>query len=192
MSDPAATNHIITERLHLRPFEPGDLDAFVAYRSDPEVSRYQSWDSTFSLLDAQRFLRSQQGLEFGRPGPWMQLAAVERQSGTLLGDCAVRVLKNQRATAEIGVTLAPGSQRRGIGSEAVTAVLRVLFEEHQIHRIYAQTDDRNVAAQRLLDRLGLRREARLVEADWCKGEWTTIRPTPSCAANGRRERETGA
>jgi RimJ/RimL family protein N-acetyltransferase len=71
--------------------------------------------------------------------------------------------------------MAPSSQGRGIAREAVTAVLARLFEEHQFHRSYAQTDDRNVAAHRLFERLGFRCEARLVEADWFKGEWTTVR-----------------
>jgi RimJ/RimL family protein N-acetyltransferase len=44
-----------------------------------------------------------------------------------------------------------------------------------MHRVYAEADDRNVAVHRLLERLGFRCEARLVEADWFKGEWTTLR-----------------
>jgi len=38
---------IATERLILRAFQADDLEAFVAYRSDPEVARYQSWDPTY-------------------------------------------------------------------------------------------------------------------------------------------------
>lgn len=44
-----------------------------------------------------------------------------------------------------------------------------------MHRVFARADDRNTAVHRLLERLGFRREARLVEADWFKGEWTTLR-----------------
>ena len=36
---------IESERLILRRFEDSDLTSFVAYRNDPEVARYQSWDS---------------------------------------------------------------------------------------------------------------------------------------------------
>jgi RimJ/RimL family protein N-acetyltransferase len=60
---------MITERRHLRPFERGDLAAFVAYRSDPEVARYQSWDSSFSPPDAERFRDSQRGLRSPSPMP---------------------------------------------------------------------------------------------------------------------------
>jgi hypothetical protein len=50
-----------------------------------------------------------------------------------------------------------------------------LFERHDIHRVCAQADDRKVPVQRLLERLGFRCEARLLEPDWFKGEWTTLR-----------------
>lgn len=75
----------------------------------------------------------------------------------------------------MGVSLAPDSQGRGLASEALAAVMTTLFEDHGIHRIYAQADDRNVAVHRLLEGLGFRCEARLVDADWFKGEWTTLR-----------------
>jgi RimJ/RimL family protein N-acetyltransferase len=166
---------IVTERLRLRPFRVDDLPGFVAYRSAPDVARYQSWDETYSMADAEEFLETQRGLAFGQPGEWMQLAAIDRDSGDLCGDCAVRVETDQPATAEVGVTLAPARQGSGLASEALAAVISRLFENHGIHRVYAETDDRNLAVHRLFERLGFRCEARLVEADWFKGEWSTLR-----------------
>ena len=162
---------ITTERLVLRPFGAQDLPKFVAYRSHPEVARYQSWDTAFSMADAERFLDSQEGLELGNP-EWLQLAAVDRATGELCGDCAVRVVDR---SAELGVTLAPAHQGRGLASEALAAVIARLFSEHDVHRIHAETDDRNTGVHRLFERLGFRCEARLVEADWFKDEWTTLR-----------------
>ena len=166
---------ILTERLRLRPFQAEDLPAFVAYRSASEVARYQSWDETFSMADAERFLSSQQEVLFGRPGVWAQLAAIDRASGALWGDCAVHVVDDQPATAEVGVTFAPECQGRGLASEALRAVVTALFEDLGLHRVYAEADDRNVGVHRLLERLGFRCEARMVEADWFKDEWTTVR-----------------
>jgi RimJ/RimL family protein N-acetyltransferase len=166
---------IVTERLRLRPFRAGDLEAFVAYRSDPNVARYQSWDRTYSLADAESFMTSQRNLEFGQPGEWLQLAVIDRGTGTVYGDCAVRVATDQPSTAEVGVTLAPANQGKGLATESLSAVLAELFEERGIHRVLAEADDRNVSVHRLLERLGFRCEARLVEADWFKGEWSTLR-----------------
>lgn len=166
---------IVTERLSLRPFRVDDLETFVTYRSDPEVARYQSWDSTYSMADAESFLSSQRVVEFGQPGEWLQLAIVDRATGTVCGDCAVLVVADQPATAEVGVTLAPASQGKGFATEAVTAVVAELFEQRGMHRVFARADDRNTPVHGLFERLGFRCEARLVEADWFKGEWSTLR-----------------
>lgn len=168
-------SEIVTERLSLRPFQVDDLAAFVAYRSDPEVARYQSWDCTYSMTDAKVFLSSQSEVVFGQPGGWLQLAIVDRETSTVCGDCAVRVVTDQPATAEVGVTLAQAHQGKGLATEALTAVLTQLFEQHDIHRVFAEADDRNVPVLRLFGRLGFRCEARLIEADWFKGEWSTLR-----------------
>lgn len=180
---------IVTERLCLRPFRAEDLEAFVAYRSDPEVARYQAWDSAYSLADAASFLGSQRGLELGRPGEWLQLAIVDRETDALCGDCAVRVATDQPATAEIGVTLAAASQGRGVAAEALTALVTELFERLGLHRVFAEADDRNLPVQRLLERLGFRCEARLVEADWFKGEWSTLRVYAMLERDWRARRE---
>jgi RimJ/RimL family protein N-acetyltransferase len=175
---------IVTERLVLRLLRADDVPAFAAYRSHPAVARYQSWDAGYSRADGERLVAAQEGVDLGDPGPWVQLAAADRGSGELRGDCAVRVVTDQPQTAEVGVTLAPSSQGGGIATEALGAVVTRLFEEHDMHRVYAQADDRNAAVHRLLERLGFRCEARLVEADWFKGEWTTLRTY----ATLRRER----
>ena len=166
---------ILTDRLLLRLLDDRDVSAFAAYRSHPDVARYQSWDTGFSRADAERLVAAQQDLDFGDPGPWVQLAVVDRSTGALCGDCAVHVEAEPPQTAEVGVTFAPATQGGGLATEALGAVVTRLFEEHGIHRVYAQADDRNVAVHRLLERLGFRCEARLVEADFFKGEWCTMR-----------------
>ena len=165
---------IRTDRLMLRPFQVGDLAEFVAYRSEPDIARYQGWTSSFSMADAEAFLDSQREITFGQPGEWLQLAIIDRERGTLYGDCAVRVMTDQ-PIAELGVTLAPASQGKGIATEALTAVISELFDGLGMHRVFGETDDRNEAVHRLFERLGFRCEARLVESDWFKDEWTTLR-----------------
>ena len=166
---------IQTDRLLLRRFRPADLEAFVAYRSDENVARFQSWDESYSRSDAERFLIEDSKVAPGQPGQWLQLAIEERETGSLCGDCAVRVAEDQPHTAEVGVTLAAQHQNRGIASEALRAALDWLFGEQDMYRVYAQADDRNEAVHRLLEKLGFRLEARLIDADWFKGEWTTLR-----------------
>jgi RimJ/RimL family protein N-acetyltransferase len=103
------------------------------------------------------------------------LAAIDRRGRGLVGDCAARVVDDQPATAEIGVTFSRDQQGYGLATEALTAVITKLFQEHALHRVYAQADDRNHAVHLLLERLGFRCEARLIDADWFKGAWSTLR-----------------
>jgi RimJ/RimL family protein N-acetyltransferase len=166
---------IVTERLRLRPLRAEDVPAFAAYRSDPGVARYQSWDTSYTAADAEHLVATQQAVDFGAPGPWVQVAAIDRATGALRGDCGVCVVTDQPRTAEVGVTFAPASQGSGLATEALGAVVSRLFEQHDIHRVFATADDRNQAVHRLFERLGFRCEARLVEADWFKGEWATLR-----------------
>jgi len=68
---------IRTDRLVLRALRPEDVDAFVAYRADPDVARYQSWsDYTFERGEA--FVGWLQGATPGVPGEWFQFALEER------------------------------------------------------------------------------------------------------------------
>lgn len=164
-----------TDRLRLRPLQADDLRAFVAYRSHPDVARYQSWDLPYAMADAEALLAAQADVAFATSGAWVQVAALDRASGELVGDCAVHLLADQPATAEVGVTLAPDRQGMGLATEALGAIVSTLFTDHHIHRVFAQVDDRNMAVQNLLPRLGFRCEARHLEADWFKGEWTTMR-----------------
>lgn len=163
---------IETERLKLRFFREDDLPVIVGYRSLPEVARYQFWDTSFSLQDAEKLLNTRTR-EPKTPG-WLQLGIEERETSALCGDCGIRFVEHAPDTVEVGITLAPEHQGRGIGNEALGAVVRWCFVDLEMHRVYGETDDLNVSMRRLFERLDFRLEARLVEADWFKGEWSTL------------------
>lgn len=71
------------------------------------------------------------------------------------------------------MTLSGEFQGQGIAEEAMRWVMSWLFSDFDLHRLFAYLDVRNTTARSLLDRLGFRQEAELLEADWFKGEWTT-------------------
>lgn len=146
----------------------------MAYRRDPDVARWQSWTPAYSAADADDLIAGQPtGIASGS-GQWLQLAVRDVQTGVLLGDVAVHALADQPDTYEVGVTMAAGSQGRGIATEALGAVVELLFAEQRAHRVIAMSDARNDAVARVLTRLGFRHEGRAVEADWFKGEWTSL------------------
>lgn len=165
---------LTTARLTIEPLAERDVDAFTRYRRDPDVARYQSWGVDYSRADAERLVAGQRGGQLPAPGAWLQLAVRETASGGLLGDLALHRLDEQPDTFEVGVTLARSSQGRGVASEALSALLDLVFDHAHAHRVVASCDARNDSVARLLTRVGFRRESRQVDADWSKGEWTTL------------------
>jgi [ribosomal protein S5]-alanine N-acetyltransferase len=142
-------------RIVLRRLRPADLENFQAYRSDPEVGRYQSWPP-MSSRDAASFLEEMSTAAFGTTGEWFQLGIAERSTDRLIGDMGICIRDTEDKHAELGVTLAAQSQGQGLGSEAVLQALAMLFESSDITRVVAITDTRNHATVRLLQRIGMK------------------------------------
>ena len=143
----------MSRRLVIRRFTSGDAEALASYRSDAEVARYQSWECPYPVSEARRFIASLHDVAPGTPGTWFQFAVSLQSSGTLIGDVALRTRKADARQAELGFTFATAHQRQGFATEAVGAVVRYAFEKLALHRVFSQTDVRNIRAQRLLERL---------------------------------------
>jgi RimJ/RimL family protein N-acetyltransferase len=157
----ATFTRIETERLVLRRFRPDDALIFVAYRSEPSVARYQSWDERYTLADAERFIGSLAGAHPGEPGAWFQFAVADRVDDDLLGDCALQVDAHDPSRAELGYTVAPAHQGRGLATEAVGALIAYAFDTLGVERIHATADERNAPSIRLMERLGFDAIARV-------------------------------
>jgi RimJ/RimL family protein N-acetyltransferase len=160
-----------SRRLFLRSFQPTDLEGFAAYRSDPEVARYQSWTPPYSLAQAAAFLQEMELAQPGKPGTWYQLAVERQDEPGMVGDCAFHVLAEDALQAHIGFTFSRAHQKQGYATEAVSRLLDYLSGDLGLHRVCAICDADNVASYRLLERVGMRREAHFIENIWFKGAW---------------------
>src|SRR3954454_8537034 len=154
-----------TARLILRRFTLEDAEPFAAYRSDPAVARFQSWDAPYAAERARGFVAWLLEHEPDEPGERYQLAIAQREApDRLIGDCGFRPRIDDPAIVDVGFTLAPGAQGRGYGAEAIGELVRYLFEDRVKHKVCADCDTRNDGAWRLLERVGFRREGTLRES----------------------------
>jgi RimJ/RimL family protein N-acetyltransferase len=158
-----------SSRLRLRRLRQDDARAIVAYRCLVEVARFQSW-STFDLADAARLIESQKKVVPDTANTWMQLAIVPINSDVLVGDCGIHFLGDSQQI-ELGITLAPAYQHRGIATEAIELILKYVFEELGKHRAFAVTDAENTAVASTFRRIGFRLEATFIQNVWFKGAW---------------------
>lgn len=162
---------LISDRIMLRRFTLADLTTFVAYRSNPEVARYQGWEAPYPLADGKRMISKMLDEHPDTAGQWYQYAMVLRSTSELIGDCAAGIDAEDERQAEIGFTVRPEYQGRGYATEGARTLLRYLFEARAKHRVTARCDVRNTASARVIERLGMRREGYLRESNWSKGEW---------------------
>lgn len=163
---------IVTSRLELRPFAPADLDALYEMRSRDDVNRYL-YTEPFTREEAREALADRmRRVALEAEGDRLVLAVVLRDSGAVIGDVVLVWLSEEHRQGELGFTLHPDHHGRGYAGEAAVELLRLGFEELGLHRIIGRCDGRNAASARLMERLGMRREAHLRENEFVKGEWT--------------------
>jgi RimJ/RimL family protein N-acetyltransferase len=160
-----------TSRLTLRPFAAEDFDALHAMRSNAEVARYL-YEEPFASERTRELLTRKIGMtSWTAEGDWLGAAAVERESGIVVGDVGMCWLSERDRTAEIGFIFDPRHQGKGFATEAARALVEWAFGIAGLHRIIGRTEARNTASNRVLEKLGMRLEGHFVENEWVKGEW---------------------
>ena len=163
---------IRTERLLIRPYATGDVDALYAYQRLREVHRYL-YTEPRTRAEVQAMVAERAGARSPTgAGQAFQLVAELADTGELVGDCVLFWHSEEHAQGEIGYVLNPAYHGRGLATEVAAALLRLGFEGLGLHRITGRLDARNAASARVLERIGLRREAHLLQNEFVKGEWT--------------------
>jgi len=156
---------LIGPRVLLRPFQPGDVPAVLAYASDPEVTRHLEWDAYDDTPTAEAFIRS----TLAGGSTWIARAIVFRTADAVIGGADLRVVSPRDRRGEIGYGLARAHWGHGYATEAAGLLLRFGFEAHGLVRIEALCSVDNERSARTLERLGMRREGRLAQYRWKKG-----------------------
>jgi RimJ/RimL family protein N-acetyltransferase len=161
---------LLTPRLIIRRLEPSDAEAMFRYRSDPVISSCQNWEPG-SVEEVRTFIAGLAKIDVDTPGRWCQVGLFLRDSGEMVGDCGIHAHPEDPGQTEVGITLARSFHRRGLGTEALRAVLGYLFTTLGKHRVFASVDPANAPSLAMLERVGMRREAHFVESLWFKGRW---------------------
>ena len=161
---------IETERLILREFTAEDWPAMLAYWRD---LRYQTFYP--ELADSEPVVRDLVGrfvaAQADEPRRTWQLAITDPADGRLLGNCGIRVNDPERREANIGYELDPAAWGQGYATEAAGAILRFGFETLGMHRVWAECVAENSGSVRVLEKLGMRQEARFREHQRFRGRW---------------------
>ncbi|MEV0612025.1 GNAT family N-acetyltransferase [Nonomuraea sp. NPDC050404] len=160
-----------TARLLLRPFTENDFDALYDLQSRPEVTRYLLFDTRDQGQVRQALQDRIRSAALEAEGDNLGLAVVLRATGEVIGEVVLFWRSREHRQGEIGYIFHPGHGGKGYATEASEEMLRLGFEELGLHRIVGRLNARNTASARVLQRLGMRREAELIHSQLLKGEW---------------------
>ena len=162
---------IETARLTLRPFTPGDFDDLYAYQSRPDVARYLSWDARDRVQVQEALVCQCEETTLSAEGDWLTFAVVWRAAGRVAGEAGLKLISWAHRQGEIGFVFNPDYHGRGLATEAAESLLTLGFDTIGWHRIIGSCYARNLPSVRLMERIGMRREAHFVHNQRVKGQW---------------------
>jgi RimJ/RimL family protein N-acetyltransferase len=142
-----------TERLTLREFDDGDVQAFYILGSDPAITQFTGDPGLTSLGHAREVLRSRPLADYRKYG-FGRWACVYKQNGGVIGFAGLKFLEDLKEV-DIGYRLLPAYWGVGLATEAGRAVLDYGFAELHLEEIIGLVDPTNVASVRVLEKLGL-------------------------------------
>lgn len=159
-----------TERLVLREYREGDWVHTNQYESDPELTRYTSYEPR-SLEQSRAFVLNVMAEAQKSPRAVFELAVVPRGKKDLIGKVGFAIRDFQNRDAELWFTLKREAQGKGYAAEAMRTLVDFGFRALGLHRLYGDCDPRNHASAKLMERLGMRREGRFRKNVFLKNEW---------------------
>lgn len=153
-----------TPKLQLRALTVADAEALFQYRSLPEVTRFQGW-APATVEEVVRFVTEDVCHVMNQPDTWFQLGIFLNEDEVLVGDLGMHFwdeanssattdVEGQTGIVEIGITLAPQFQGKGLASEAVRVALDYIFNMLQKSQVIASVDPENQRSMALMQRAG--------------------------------------
>ena len=167
----APTYPLRTQRLDLRPYEETDLPVVRAMFTDPGVMRWLYPEPLTEEELPERLAQKIARRDFMAEADGINLLGVRRDTGEPVVDLALQWVSDIHRSGEVGYIVVPGHEGNGYATEGTQEMLRLGFVDAGFHRIVGRLEARNAASAAVLERLGMRREATLVENEWVKGEW---------------------
>ncbi len=163
--------HLKTERLTIRDSTEADWQSIVERTTQESVVRFMTWDVTTYAEQTKvvAWIREQGVLTLTTPDKHLEFA-VEKDE-IVIGNIGFKRPSEVDEPAEIGWSFSPEYWRQGYATEASAALMDWCFRNFELHRFISVCDARNTSSYKLMERLGMRREAHHLKSRFNKGEW---------------------
>ncbi|MFE4591505.1 GNAT family N-acetyltransferase [Streptomyces laurentii] len=170
---------ISTERLVLRPYEEGDIPAFVEMMNDDLVVAWTSVPHPYTQAHAEAWVRDLAPAERAE-GRGIVFAVTEFLTQRLVGTVHLHGTDWRLKATEVAYVTAPWARGEGYATESVLAVAQWLFRARGFERLQLRTAADNTASQQVAQKIGcisegVLRNAWIARSQTESGEWTEVR-----------------
>ena len=162
------TLRIQTARLVLRRFTRDDAQDLLEVVSDPSAARVIP-EIEVSMEGVLNYIDMQNACVPFRLDTWFDLAIERKLDRVVIG--LLSMASKAHHQGQIGWALGVDYRGCGYATEAASGLIEYGFDRHGMHRISADTTSANPDSQKVMERLGMRCEAQLREAEFRDGEW---------------------
>jgi len=160
---------LFTERLILREPKLSDINDVYELCSSHNATRYVDWEphndkrQTSAFI---RYLRRQIAICDTRGYTWF---VEHRKDKKVIATISLTELDTSGKIATVGYTFNEAYQHKGYAAEALICLVEYLFEKRGVERVQAKVLPENLPSVKLLERVGMKKEARLIKGVSVKG-----------------------
>lgn len=161
-----------TERLIFRRLQSSDAKDMYEYACRAETSEYLTWEKhpyysyTVELI---RFLQKEY-----LAGRYYDFAVVLKENGKMIGTAGLTTYDAKNSVAEVGYVINPDYHGRGIGTEALGAIINFAFCELGVNRVEARYIKENTASLKVMEKCSMTCEGIQRQKMFIKGEYRDI------------------
>jgi len=160
---------IVTERLVLRRFTQDDISDVLTFASQPSVARVTSERIPATEEGVREYILLQNSYQPFQKNKVFELAVERKEDGKVIG--LLGLIRQDHGQGEMGWVLGVEYRGKGYATEAARALMEYGFNSLGLHRIHADTSTDNLAARKIMERLGMRREDVMRGAVYEEGRW---------------------
>ena len=158
--DPPLSDGVVT----LRPWTRDDVAAIAGACSDPDIARWlDAVPQPYGEAEARAYVAYAERGWRGRGGE-SPFAAVDAETGEVLGSCGVHWVDPEQAIAEVGYWVRREARGRGVATRATRLVAGWVLGTLHYERLQLRADPLNEASCRVAERAGFTREGVLRSA----------------------------
>ena len=160
-----------TNRLQFRQLQPNDVPKVYELFSDKDIVRFDGGRTMGSINEAFQFISV---FSMYNPNSYIRWAVESRETGEFIGTAGFHKLSSEARRGEIGGELLKKSWGAGIGKEALFGLTQFAFLNLGLNRITAMISPKNLAAQKIVEKMGYLREGRLRDWEYWDGSYTDM------------------